>query len=110
MPARGAALDGLRILSPWKGGFVESESRPFSPTPAGAEARADPRICAANLRPETPYRLSESSVLALEDRQGSSPTDTRAQEVSFRQFMRVRDGVGFPLAHLIANIEQLDLP
>jgi len=37
---------GSWILSPWKGGFVESESRLFSPTRAGAEVGADPRICA----------------------------------------------------------------
>jgi len=48
---RDAALHRLRILSLWKGGFVESESRPFSPTQPSPRGASRPSIYAINARP-----------------------------------------------------------
>jgi hypothetical protein len=65
--------------------------------------RADRRVCAVDAPPEVllirKLRLAIKKPLLY----------PRAQETGLVQLRRFRGGVGFPLAHLIAHIEQFDL-
>jgi hypothetical protein len=98
-----------RILSPWKGGFVESESswyRPPRPPAEGAWQTAELR---SRYAPEALCAYPDAS-LAIKGREDSkSELYSRPQEADPVQLTRFGRGVGFPFAHLIAHIKQFDL-
>jgi hypothetical protein len=98
-----------RILSPWKGGFVESESRLVSPTPAACRGRVADRQVAPQIRPEALCAYSDASLTIKGREDSKSELYSRPQEADPVELTRFGRGVGFPFAHLIAHIKQFDL-
>jgi hypothetical protein len=99
-----------RILSPWKGGFVESESRlGIASTPATCRGAWQTAELRRRCAPEALCAYPDAS-LAIKGREDSKPElYPRPQEADPVQFTRFGHSVGFPFAHLIAHIEQFDL-